>query len=73
MKERLNNKEWINLINQLVYFLHLNEELQPGQAYMNALHDIKPELYEEIIGTAYDCFYDDKNILNFISYLKGEE
>jgi len=33
-----------------------------GQALMNALRDVAPELYEIISGTDDDCFYDDGKI-----------
>ena len=33
-----------------------------GQALMNALHSVAPELYDIISGTDDDCFYDDGKI-----------
>ena len=45
-----------------------------GQAYMNALSQIRPDLYEEVTRCDFrDCFYVDENILNLINYLNGKK
>ena len=36
-----------------------------GQARMNALCIARPDLYDEITGTAADCFYRDDRIADF--------
>lgn len=33
-----------------------------GQALMNAIGTNAPDLYETLIGTQFDCFYDDSKI-----------
>lgn len=33
-----------------------------GQAWMNALHQIMPAMYEKICGTSADCFNDDSKV-----------
>lgn len=40
-------------------------EQRRGQAWMNALREIDPELFEKISGTEADCFYDDRKIEAF--------
>ena len=44
-----------------------------GQAWMNALHEVAPELYEQIVGTKADCFYDDLLIPAFKDEIYKEE
>lgn len=40
--------------------------IRKGQARMNALYDIAPEVYKEITGTEFDCFYVDARIEAFL-------
>ena len=40
-----------------------------GQALMNALFDVRPDLYDALHGTDADCFYSDKRIVNFMEVL----
>lgn len=68
--DKLSDKEWVELTKSVVE--HRLEGLRLGQSYMNALHIIKPKLYEEMSGTKYDCFYSDENIVNFLNYLDGD-
>lgn len=56
---------------QIQLFLHTyNEKKQDGhqrdgQALMNALYSVNPDLYQEITGTDADPFYDDNKIEKF--------
>lgn len=36
-----------------------------GQAWMNALREVEPELYDDVTGTEADCFYDDRKLAVF--------
>ena len=38
-----------------------------GQVYFNVLHDMRPDIAEEIRGTQYDPFYDDTRLIKFFS------
>jgi hypothetical protein len=41
-----------------------------GQAYMNALRAVAPELYEEASGSLkLDCFYDDTKVPALLKWL----
>ena len=40
-------------------------ELREGQSLMVALFEINPNLFKEISGSVFDCFYDDKKIPAF--------
>ena len=40
-----------------------------GQAMMNALADVAPELYDMVTGSPYDCFYRDDLISGFREYV----
>ena len=44
--------------------------IRKGQAYMNVLYEIRPDLYGAITSTDSDCFYNDDNIDNFMHFLK---
>ena len=46
--------------------------LRNGQALMNALHALAPQLYTEVSGTKADCFYQDELIPEFLEFLKGK-
>lgn len=41
-----------------------------GQARMNALWKVRPDLYDTIHGTDADCFYVDERIKNFEATLR---
>jgi hypothetical protein len=45
-------------------------ELRYGQTVMNVLYDIWPEKHKEIIGSDYDCFYDDGTVRFTLDYLQ---
>lgn len=68
-KSKMTSTEWISLINKLVELLHKHSELRYGQAIMNALNDVRPDLYKEITGTNNDPFYDDNKLVLFMRYL----
>jgi len=44
-----------------------------GQAYMNALHSVNEDLYNEITATDVDPFYIDDNITKFMEFLTEEK
>lgn len=44
-----------------------------GQAYMNSLSSIRPDLYDGITNTQSDCFYDDSLIPLFFKWLEDKE
>lgn len=68
---KLNDTEWIELIRKTLEYMHA--DLRVGQSYMNALHDVRPDLYEEILNTDNDPFYIDDNIQNFINKIRRDE
>ncbi len=44
--------------------------IRKGQAYMNVLYKLRPDLYDTITGTNSDCFYNDDKIDDFMKFLK---
>ena len=44
-------------------------KLRRGQALMLVLHDLRPDLYHEITGTKWDCFYKDSVVDAFFEFL----
>jgi len=65
--KKLTDQEWLDLVRKTVEYAH--KGLRLGQSYMNALSDIRPDLYEDITDTESDCFYNDNRITNFIKSL----
>jgi hypothetical protein len=57
------------LISKSKKDMNLNNELRFGQCLMNNLQIMNKNIYEEIINTEFDCFYDDKLIYKFLEYL----
>jgi len=58
-------------------FLHLviearaeHPEWRVGQTLFNILHQLAPDLAEEIRGAAIDPFYQDSRIPKFLEYIK---
>lgn len=47
-------------------------EERAGQAAMNALREVNPDLYYEITDTAIDPFYDDNRLRSFEQLVFGE-
>jgi hypothetical protein len=52
-------------------FYYENEfELRHGQSIMNVLYLIRPDLHKNIIGTDFDCFYDDGTVAFTLHFLE---
>jgi len=52
-------------------FYYENEfELRHGQAIMNVLYLIRPDLHKKIMGTDFDCFYDDGTVKYALDHLE---
>lgn len=50
-----------------------DKHIRRGQAYMNALYKVNPDLHDKILGTEADCFYVDEKIPEFIRVVYKEE
>jgi hypothetical protein len=46
-----------------------NRGERKGQAYYNALHDFRPELLDEVVGTYLDPFYNDAALGEFLTFV----
>lgn len=57
----------VDYIHASEKFRKSNPTMREGQAYMNVLFEMYPEIYKRITGTEYDCFYDDSRIFHFFS------
>ena len=64
---KLTDEEWVELVRKTVQYSH--DGLRLGQSYMNALGDVRFDLYKEITDTEFDCFYNDDKIIKFINFL----
>jgi hypothetical protein len=45
-------------------------ELRYGQTVMNTLYEVWPEKHKQIVGSEYDCFYDDGTVRFTLDYLE---
>lgn len=64
---KLTNEEF-NLLNEKV--LAKDKHIRSGQAYMNALYEIKPDLYNQITEEGLiDPFYNDDKIIDFLNFI----
>lgn len=45
-----------------------NRKQRQGQAYMNLLGEIRPELYERVTATNFDPFYNNLRLPNFLAW-----
>lgn len=61
----LSESEWIQFHKDIVTPKYKNQRI--GQRYFNLLFDINYEVANEIRGTNFDPFYDDKKIGLFLS------
>jgi hypothetical protein len=67
---KLTDKQWVELTRRTIYYA--NNKLRLGQSYMNALFDIDKDLYKEVTGTDFDCFYNDDKLIELIKYLSDD-
>jgi hypothetical protein len=51
---------------------YINKGQRRGQAYMNALRFIRPDLYDKLTGSVDDCFYRDDRLDGFFDALERE-
>ena len=51
-----------------------HKELRMGQSLMNALHEIRPDLYNNVTNNHpdVDCFYDNEKAVDLIMFLTSE-
>ncbi len=67
----LTEKELAEL-EEMVEVAMLSKHLRLGQAYMNCLFDVNPELYRTItLKEVADCFYLDSKIPAFLTYINS--
>lgn len=59
-------KEYTASLNK---FLKENISYRKGQAIMNHLTMVRPDLTSKIVGTQLDCFYTDDRIQNCINFI----
>jgi len=68
-KNKLTDKEWVELTKEWCKRYKGGKHQRAGQAYMNALFKVNKRLHDKISGTENDCFYDENKIINFIRFL----
>lgn len=47
-----------------------NKDWRAGQTYFNLLHDVRPDLANQIRATRMDPFHDDSRIPGFLTWLE---
>ena len=71
----LTQEEWTKLNKLVSAALHCNRNLRVGQAWFNALYDVRSDIACSICGGDADPFYKDENLGAFFEYItptKGE-
>jgi len=68
---RLTSEESIKLA-EIAIKMYNEGHVRLGQAYMNALHKISPDLYNEVSQTDADCFYNDDKMVQFTEFINGK-
>ena len=59
--------------NNKVLAMHKsNQRLRVGQIYMNALAEVDFDLWKELTGTGWDCFYNNKKANDLMVYLSNK-
>ena len=58
---KLANEEWISLTRKLFHYVY--DGLRIGQSYMNALNDVRPDIYKKLTGTVNNPSYDDNRVV----------
>ena len=59
------SQEWINFLGRLAVATNNYREHRKGQAIMNALHEVRPDLYEFATGAVFDPFYQNDRLFVF--------
>jgi len=76
MVDKLTTEQFNNLLQQTETMNWNNDSLRLGQSYMNCLHKISPDLYNEVTSKQdqeIDPFYNDLHIPKFLRYIANEE
>lgn len=68
---RLTAEEHVQTIKEAVS--QIKAGLRIGQAHMNALHSVRPDLYELVSNTDADCFYNDGKMIQFTEFIHGKD
>lgn len=63
--------QWFQADMRRAYMVNVSRGQRKGQAMMNALGTIAPELYHIVAGTDADCFNDDSRIPEFLRVVWG--
>ena len=68
----LSEDEWGKLIREWCKQFDGGKHQRVGQAYVNSLFNIRPDLHETVTSDeSIDCFYDDTKVIHFIRFLNG--
>jgi hypothetical protein len=58
-------------VQKVDVFYHVNQpHMRYGQSIMNMLYQSRPDLYETIKGTDFDCFYDNSTVAFTLNHLE---
>ncbi len=67
---KLSDKEWVDLINNIVILTETGMRL--GESYMKSLSKINIGLHKQVVGTNCDTLHKEENIINLVNFLKNE-
>lgn len=65
------NIDYDNFMKKVdVFYNEHQTKLRYGQTIMNILFTVAPNQYHKLVGTEYDCFYNDNNVEKTLQKLK---
>lgn len=65
-------EEFVKNVDHKFHTSSYREQLRYGQYVMNELYNVWPEKYAQIVGTSYDCFYDNTLIQSTLFKLEKD-
>lgn len=68
----MNFKQYLQKVDDKFHNASYKEQLRYGQYVMNELYNSWPEKYAQIVGSEYDCFYDNTLVQATLFKLKKE-
>jgi hypothetical protein len=63
-------EEFLAKVDSVFNGFSYKNQLRYGQCLMNVLYQSRPDLYETIKGTDFDCFYDNGTVAFTLNHLE---
>lgn len=67
----MNFEEFLAKVDSVFNSFSYKHQLRYGQCVMNTLYESRPDLYEKIKGTDFDCFYDNSTVAFTLNHIEA--